>query len=106
MTRLLSQPQLLPEIDRILLAAFEMNSAPRCLPAVPPQTFVFAAPLPLRDRELRVEVYRTASNTQRGRLISIANVRRDVCLHVALLESTVLACPGGPMACSPLQPGR
>lgn len=44
------------------------------LPLGPLQTFVFAAPLPLRDRELRVEVYRTASSTQRGRLISIANV--------------------------------
>lgn len=38
------------------------------------QTFVFATPLPLRDRQLRVELYRTSSSTQRGRLISIAHV--------------------------------
>lgn len=35
---------------------------------------MFAAPLPLRDRQLRIELYRTASSTQRGRLVSIANV--------------------------------
>lgn len=39
------------------------------------QTFVFAVPLPLRDRQLRLELYRTASNTQRGRLVSIQQVR-------------------------------
>lgn len=38
------------------------------------QTFVFAVPLPLRDRQLRIEVYRTSSNTQKGRLSSMTNV--------------------------------
>jgi hypothetical protein len=43
------------------------------------QTFVFAAPLPLRDRQLRVELYRTASSTQRGRLIALAQVGPGWC---------------------------
>ena len=38
------------------------------------QTFCFAAPLPLRDRQLRLELYRTPSSTSRGHIVSIANV--------------------------------
>lgn len=41
---------------------------------VPLQTFVFAVPLPLRDRQLRVELYRTPSSSQKGRLVSVAHV--------------------------------
>ena len=67
-----AHPHLLSLVSHLLLTR-------RAVPPTPPalcarQTFVFAAPLPLRDRELRIEIYRTASSTQRGRLISIASV--------------------------------
>ncbi|KAL4424975.1 hypothetical protein ABPG77_002860 [Micractinium sp. CCAP 211/92] len=38
------------------------------------QTFVFAVPLPLRDRQLRLELYRTPSSSHKGRLVSFAQV--------------------------------
>lgn len=36
--------------------------------------FAFAVPLPLRDRQLRIELYRTTNSTQKGRLISMAHL--------------------------------
>jgi hypothetical protein len=51
------------------------------------QTFVFAVPLPLRDRQLRLELYRTSSNTQRGRLVSMAHVS-----SIDMVEPHTLAC--------------
>ena len=95
--------------------------SPRCPPVL--QTFVFAAPLPLRNRQLRLELYRTPSSTQRGRLVSIAHVRR-VGFAIAQDPSSWfltpipvplpldwhclqgLASPGAPLACprSPAQP--
>ncbi|PSC71573.1 pollen-specific SF21-like [Micractinium conductrix] len=38
------------------------------------QMFAFAVPLPLRDRQLRIELYRTTNSTQKGRLISMAHL--------------------------------
>lgn len=55
------------------------------------QTFVFAVPLPLRDRQLRLELYRTPNSSRRGRLVSVA----QVWLHDLLppgLEEDAEAC--------------
>lgn len=35
---------------------------------------MFAVPLPLRDRQLRLELYRTPNSSRRGRLVSVAQV--------------------------------
>ena len=48
---------------------------------------MFTVPLPLRDRQLRLELYRTSSNTQRGRLVSMAHVS-----SCDMVETHTLAC--------------
>lgn len=72
------------------------------------QTFAFAVPLPLRDRQLRLELYRTSSSSQKGRLISTTHVWLRDLLPAGLaadvdsmqrvsveLESMVKGMPGG-----------
>ena len=44
------------------------------------QTFVFAMPVPIRDRTMRLELYRTNNAQSRGRLVSMV----DVSLHSML----------------------
>lgn len=39
------------------------------------QRFVFACPVPLRDRHVALELYRTSSTSRKGRLVASTQVR-------------------------------
>lgn len=85
--------------------------------SVPVQTFVFAVPLPLRDRQLRLELYRTPSSSHKGRLVSFAQVggiayqhrsphhSHDTTTEVGLLMGWTAVwqgCLAGASACAPM----
>lgn len=40
------------------------------------QRFVFACPVPVKNRQVALELYRTSSSTRKGRLVASTQVRR------------------------------